>query len=1157
MNQNFFDNANQKQQLYKALSKYNGPTTSTPSILSEYLSSAKTQTSHNKNNSNKVKPLLSPQNITKPIQNDSLRIKTSTLHFPQKQPVSHHIKSLSSDIKLQPQPPMRRRGRQERMIFQSDSQQAPFLIIQNKVRDSRRFDTLRKSTLPSLQLESQKSIQNTTPRITDIPLVPIQQVTEIQDSKSQLYQEADKIYMDQVNNLDDNQFLNEDKKASDLFNILKRKYSITEANDINDPQILNENQEDIIQTEKEVNIDDDEIQSSKAMKKLSVKMKFKNAVSQQVQNMFKNRELKSLFTVIISPEFSSKHEEERQKISDQYEQGNFILAKNLKTINKDNIESRQTMKCIKDKYNIRHNHKINTIIQNQLQKLNTTNKAFQRKISMIKGTQWTTKECDQPQQQQFSLLNKFKKQSVNSNHIGQGQALQNNFDQILPNLMDDANKITITITNTILQNTILEFNKPKFVVHMETIIDEQVIQPISPPRKAIQHSSSLHSSFKFQKIQNSASQSVIINKDHISNHNVYNSILNTNTIEDNSNLDFNQEYSKSNLYVRLYYQNRLHKIPQKISYTQHNLKEIEDIFYQYISMITGSQISFQTSQQHFTKQVKSIEKSNLVQESQIFFEKYDIPQIRKQFSFDFENSISLISSQSDQSNSFDQILEEPNNRLQVDERHESKMKNIIQSMKNLSDDSESQIFVEDVVNNQKQISTGLLNTIKKVKNKFHFPLNIQVIMSVLDQSTKNDLLTFQMMEQSEEQIQQLIHGDCDTNALTNLDSFYQQQDLRNMILNGIEIRYENILIGRYQGQQRMIDPEHSDLVQSTILEAPQQHISSSQQSQQSQQSSEYQQLQKQKLISLKQQGRSRNLQRDSLTVIIKPKLNSKHTVNSPDVTNVHSKPTSQYTNQLTYNIFTQASTQYLTKPTNQSQQSVKVSSVQNLEENLSQLEMSPQSSLKSIKSKSAIDSSNIISQTNPPKIKKSQKIKDLVKVAKEKLSHPHPLEHIELKDEIITSKKQQLYNVSLLQQPILENKTLSMFSYSLRMRNQALGHNRRQNLDQFKILEQLIYDNDFQEFFEHLQQVPQMYIDRRLQNNDTLLILASKSGCKDMVKELIKKGADINIQNQDDGNTAVHLALSYGHYKIADILIRAGANTNILNNIGKNAWSIL
>lgn len=38
-----------------------------------------------------------------------------------------------------------------------------------------------------------------------------------------------------------------------------------------------------------------------------------------------------------------------------------------------------------------------------------------------------------------------------------------------------------------------------------------------------------------------------------------------------------------------------------------------------------------------------------------------------------------------------------------------------------------------------------------------------------------------------------------------------------------------------------------------------------------------------------------------------------------------------------------------------------------------------------------------------------------------------------------------------------------------------------------------------------------MYIDKRLENHETLLTLASKSGCKEVVKELIKKGADINI----------------------------------------------
>lgn len=41
-------------------------------------------------------------------------------------------------------------------------------------------------------------------------------------------------------------------------------------------------------------------------------------------------------------------------------------------------------------------------------------------------------------------------------------------------------------------------------------------------------------------------------------------------------------------------------------------------------------------------------------------------------------------------------------------------------------------------------------------------------------------------------------------------------------------------------------------------------------------------------------------------------------------------------------------------------------------------------------------------------------------------------------------------------------------------------------------------------------QLPEMYIDYRFENNDTFLILASQSGNREIVKELIKRGADIN-----------------------------------------------
>lgn len=49
----------------------------------------------------------------------------------------------------------------------------------------------------------------------------------------------------------------------------------------------------------------------------------------------------------------------------------------------------------------------------------------------------------------------------------------------------------------------------------------------------------------------------------------------------------------------------------------------------------------------------------------------------------------------------------------------------------------------------------------------------------------------------------------------------------------------------------------------------------------------------------------------------------------------------------------------------------------------------------------------------------------------------------------------------------------------------------------------------------------------------------------------------IILYKQDDGNTAVHLAMAYGHYKIADLLIEAGGSTHITNKSGQTAWALI
>ena len=54
---------------------------------------------------------------------------------------------------------------------------------------------------------------------------------------------------------------------------------------------------------------------------------------------------------------------------------------------------------------------------------------------------------------------------------------------------------------------------------------------------------------------------------------------------------------------------------------------------------------------------------------------------------------------------------------------------------------------------------------------------------------------------------------------------------------------------------------------------------------------------------------------------------------------------------------------------------------------------------------------------------------------------------------------------------------------------------------------------------------------------------------KDIVKELVRAGADINIAN-NEGNTALHYALRYGNQDVSRYLVKKGADYNRANNQG-------
>jgi hypothetical protein len=70
---------------------------------------------------------------------------------------------------------------------------------------------------------------------------------------------------------------------------------------------------------------------------------------------------------------------------------------------------------------------------------------------------------------------------------------------------------------------------------------------------------------------------------------------------------------------------------------------------------------------------------------------------------------------------------------------------------------------------------------------------------------------------------------------------------------------------------------------------------------------------------------------------------------------------------------------------------------------------------------------------------------------------------------------------------------------------------------------------------------------------NTLLILAAQQGSKRMCKFLLRRGANINIQNLS-GNTALHYCYAYSNIQLAEYLKSKGADDSILNVDGLTCY---
>ena len=72
-------------------------------------------------------------------------------------------------------------------------------------------------------------------------------------------------------------------------------------------------------------------------------------------------------------------------------------------------------------------------------------------------------------------------------------------------------------------------------------------------------------------------------------------------------------------------------------------------------------------------------------------------------------------------------------------------------------------------------------------------------------------------------------------------------------------------------------------------------------------------------------------------------------------------------------------------------------------------------------------------------------------------------------------------------------------------------------------------------------------------DGNTFLILSVKQGLDIIAKTLLEKGVDVNIQN-NEGNSALHYALSSKNFTIADLLKKFGAKEDCYNTIGYTPW---
>lgn len=104
-------------------------------------------------------------------------------------------------------------------------------------------------------------------------------------------------------------------------------------------------------------------------------------------------------------------------------------------------------------------------------------------------------------------------------------------------------------------------------------------------------------------------------------------------------------------------------------------------------------------------------------------------------------------------------------------------------------------------------------------------------------------------------------------------------------------------------------------------------------------------------------------------------------------------------------------------------------------------------------------------------------------------------------------------------------------------------------------LHQAVFEGNIDEVNQHILFGSDLNIKEESSGNSPI-ITAAVFGKKEVVKALIKAGANVNFQGED-GSTALHAAAYFCHVEIVKMLLKNGCDKTIQDNSGNTAFDIV